>query len=69
MMSDATIESARNLLASLVPPKDEAKNLGASIPTQYRWVPTSTCLAYFKFRFLRRPLQWKQISQTLQGPK
>lgn len=36
------IESAKKLLASGVPPKDVAKNLGVSIPTLYRWVPAST---------------------------
>jgi len=41
MMSDARIEAAKKLLDSLVPPKDEAKNLGVSIPTLYRWVPAS----------------------------
>ncbi len=29
-------------MASGVPPKDVAKNLGVSIPTLYRWVPAST---------------------------
>ena len=29
-------------LASGVPPKDVAKNLGVSIPTLYRWVPAAT---------------------------
>ena len=37
-MSTSTIEA----LASGVPPKDVAKNLGVSIPTLYRWVPAST---------------------------
>ena len=32
----------KKLLASGVPPKDVAKNLGVSIPTLYRWVPAST---------------------------
>ena len=36
-MTDSKIESARKLLASGVPPKDVAKNLGAL----YRWVPAS----------------------------
>jgi len=40
-MTDSNIESAKKLLASGVPPKDVAKNLGASIPTLYRWVPAS----------------------------
>jgi DNA invertase Pin-like site-specific DNA recombinase len=41
-MTDSKIESARKLLASGVPPKDVARNLGVSIPTLYRWVPAST---------------------------
>ena len=40
-MTDSKIESAKNLLASGIPPKDVAKNLGVSIPTLYRWVPAS----------------------------
>ena len=38
-MTDSKIESTKKLLASGVPPKDVAKNLGVSIPTLYRWVP------------------------------
>ncbi len=40
-MTDSKIESAKELLASGVLPKDVAKNLGVSIPTLYRWVPAS----------------------------
>ncbi|OCA57464.1 DNA invertase [Xylella fastidiosa subsp. pauca 11399] len=40
-MTDSKIESAKKLLASGVPPKDVAKNLGVSIPTLYRWLPAS----------------------------
>ena len=40
-MTDSKIESARKLLASGVPPREVAKNLGVSIPTLYRWVPAS----------------------------
>ena len=40
-MTDSKIESARKLLASGVPPKDVARNLGVSVPTLYRWVPAS----------------------------
>jgi len=40
-MTGSKIESARKLLASGVPPKDVAKNLGVSIPTLYRWIPAS----------------------------
>ena len=40
-MTASKIESAKKLLASGVPPKDVAKNLGVSIPTLYRWLPAS----------------------------
>lgn len=40
-MTASKIESAKKLLASGVPPKDVARNLGVSIPTLYRWVPAS----------------------------
>ena len=40
-MTDSKIESAKKLLASGVPPKDVAKNLGVSIPTLYRHIPAS----------------------------
>jgi DNA invertase Pin-like site-specific DNA recombinase len=40
-MTDSKIESAKKLLASGVPPRDVAKNLGVSVPTLYRWVPAS----------------------------
>lgn len=40
-MTDSKIESAKKLLASGVPPKDVAKNLGVSVPTLYRWIPAS----------------------------
>ena len=37
-MTDSKIKSAKKLLASGVPPRDVAKNLGVSVPTLYRWV-------------------------------
>lgn len=40
-MTESKIESAKKLLASGVPPRDVAKNLGVSVPTLYRWVPAS----------------------------
>ncbi len=40
-MTDSKIEAAKKLLASGVPPRDVAKNLGVSVPTLYRWVPAS----------------------------
>ncbi len=41
-MTDSKIESAKKLLASGVPPREVAKNLGVSVPTLYRWVPASS---------------------------
>lgn len=41
-MTGSKVESARKLLASGVPPRDVARNLGVSIPTLYRWVPASS---------------------------
>lgn len=40
-MTQSKIESAKKLLASGVPPKDVAQDLGVSIPTLYRWIPAS----------------------------
>ena len=40
-MTDSKIESAKKLLASGVPARDVAKNLGVSVPTLYRWVTAS----------------------------
>ena len=40
-MTDSKIESARKLLASGIPPRDVAQNLGVSVPTLYRWLPAS----------------------------
>jgi DNA invertase Pin-like site-specific DNA recombinase len=40
-MTESKIDSARKLLASGIPPKEVAKNLGVSVPTLYRWVPAS----------------------------
>jgi DNA invertase Pin-like site-specific DNA recombinase len=40
-MTDSKIKSAKKLLASGIPPRDVAKNLGVSIPTLYRWIPAS----------------------------
>ena len=40
-MTDSKIKSAKKLLASGVPPRDVASNLGVSVPTLYRWIPTS----------------------------
>jgi DNA invertase Pin-like site-specific DNA recombinase len=41
-MTDRKIKSAKKLLASGVPPRDVASNLGVSVPTLYRWIPAST---------------------------
>ncbi len=42
LMTESKIKSARKLLASGVPSKDVASNLGVSVPTLYRWIPAST---------------------------
>jgi DNA invertase Pin-like site-specific DNA recombinase len=41
-ITESKIESAKKLLASGVPAKDVAKNLGVSVPTLYRWIPASS---------------------------
>ena len=41
-MTESKIKSARKLLASGVPPRDIAANLGVSVPTLYRWIPASS---------------------------
>ena len=41
-MTESKIKSAKKLLASGVPPRDVAGNLGVSVPTLYRWIPAST---------------------------
>jgi len=41
-MTDSKIKAAKKLLASGVPPRDVASNLGVSVPTLYRWIPAST---------------------------
>jgi DNA invertase Pin-like site-specific DNA recombinase len=41
-MTDSKIESAKKLLASGIPPREVAKNLGVSVPTLYWWVPASS---------------------------
>lgn len=38
-MTPSKIASAKNLLASGIPAKEVAKNLGVSVATLYRWVP------------------------------
>jgi len=40
-MTGSKVESAKKLMASGVPAKDVAKNLGVSVPMLYRWVPAS----------------------------
>ena len=41
-MTDSKIASAKQLLASGVPPREVATNLGVSVPTLYRWIPASS---------------------------
>lgn len=43
-MSESKLESAKKLLASSIPPKEVAKNLGISVPTLYRWIPAAGAL-------------------------
>ena len=40
-MIESKIKSAKKLLATGVPPRDVAANLGVSVPTLYRWIPAS----------------------------
>ena len=40
-MDDSKIAAAKRLLQDGTPPREVAKNLGVSIPTLYRWLPTS----------------------------
>ena len=40
-MTQSKIESAKQLLANGILPKDVAQNLGISVPTLYRWIPAS----------------------------
>jgi DNA invertase Pin-like site-specific DNA recombinase len=41
-MTSSKIESAKQLLANGMLPKDVAANLGVSIPTLYRWIPATS---------------------------
>jgi DNA invertase Pin-like site-specific DNA recombinase len=41
LMTKGKVESARQLLASGMLPREVAENLGVSIPTLYRWLPAS----------------------------
>lgn len=41
-MTKSKIESAKKLLSAGLLPKDIAKNLGVSISTLYRWIPSSS---------------------------
>lgn len=41
LLTDSKIDSAKKLLASGVPPRDVAKDLGVSLATLYRWIPAS----------------------------
>ena len=40
-MTESKVQSAKKLLASGIPPREVAKNLGVSVPTLYRWIPAS----------------------------
>ncbi|STU78088.1 Resolvase-like protein [Klebsiella pneumoniae] len=55
-MTGSKIESAKKLLASGVPPKDVAKNLGVSVSYAVSLGSSIDArLAYDFFRFLKRP--------------
>jgi len=41
LMTDSKIKAAKKLLASGVPAREVAANLGISIPTLYRWIPAT----------------------------
>ena len=41
-MTDSKIKAAKKLLATGVPARDVAGNLGVSVPTLYRWLPASS---------------------------
>lgn len=41
-MTESKIKAAKKLLASGLPARDVAGNLGVSVPTLYRWLPAST---------------------------
>lgn len=41
-MTETKVKAAKKLLASVVPVRDVASDLGVSIPTFYRWVPAAT---------------------------
>ena len=42
LMTDNKVRAAKKLLASGVPARDVASNLGVSVPTLYKWVPASS---------------------------
>ncbi len=41
-MTESKIKSAKKLIASGVPPRGGAGNLGVSVPMLYRWIPASS---------------------------
>jgi DNA invertase Pin-like site-specific DNA recombinase len=41
VMTDGKVEAARQLLASGLPPREVASNLGVSVATLYRWLPAA----------------------------
>lgn len=40
-MTDSKIKSAKKLLATGMPPREVARDLGISVPTLYRWIPAA----------------------------
>lgn len=41
-MTDSKLDAAARLLATGMPPRDVARDLGISVPTLYRWLPASS---------------------------
>ncbi|MBZ0185763.1 MAG: recombinase family protein [Candidatus Obscuribacterales bacterium] len=44
IMTESKVESAKQLLANGMLPKDVAQDLGVSLPTLYRWIPAAASL-------------------------
>ncbi len=44
IMTDSKVQSAKKLLSSGMLPKDVAADLGISVPTLYRWIPSAASI-------------------------
>lgn len=67
-MTDSKIESAKKLLASGVPPKDVAKNLGVSIPTLYAGCQPLRTLSVRCFPFSETTPRWGVADRQYHHP-